>query len=227
MSAIGEKLAVVSLGSSCQSAHQIKQNAEMISTLTGDSLMPKRFPFDWLICPIARTAEWLDSGDRFPASPLELSEYNQEGTFFWKKRGAFFWHDFRQQKLVDVEATFDPTRNKYDRFFNSFADLRNKERVVFVVSNTQNNLISVLGDDYNKGGGFVFTPRNTRDLKRSVEKRLGRSCEMLVVTYGQRSAPTLEGAPGEGITVARMRPDGSEWKGDDAAWRALFRTYFG
>jgi hypothetical protein len=226
MSAIGEKLAVVSLGSSCQSAHQIKQNVEMLSALTGDRLMPKRFPFDWLICPVGRTAEWIGSGDRFPQSPMELSPYNHEGTFLWEKRGAFFWHDFRQQKLVDIEATFDLTREKYQRFFNSFDDLRNKERVVFVVSNTQNNLPSVLGDNYSKGGGFAFTAENTRALKRSAENALGRACEMLVVTYKDRCSPTLENLPDENLIVARFPPDGSEWKGDDAAWQALFRVYF-
>jgi hypothetical protein len=226
MSVVGEKLAVVSLGSSCQSAHQIKQNAGMLSTLTGDELTPKRFPFDWVICPIARTAEWIRSGDRFPRSPRELSSYRQGGTFFWEKRGMFFWHDFRQQKVVDVEATFGLTRGKYDRFFNSFDDLRNRERIVFIVSNTQNNLVSALGDDYRKGG-FVFTPENTRAVKQAAENALGKPCEMLVVTYEERSVPALESLPDERITVVRIRPDGSEWKGDDAAWRALLQGYFG
>ncbi|MGN6585199.1 MAG: hypothetical protein ACTHJV_16000 [Rhizobiaceae bacterium] len=227
MSAVGEKLAVVSLGSSCQSAHQIKQNAGALSALTGDNLMPKRLPFDWLICPIARMAEWIGSGDRFPTSPLELSAYNQEGTFFWEKRGAFFWHDFRQRRIIDVEGTFGLTGEKYRRFFNSFDDLRNKERVVFIVSNTQNNLPSVLGCDYEKGGGFTFTQGNTRALKRSAENALGRPCEMVFVTYSGRSAPTFESVRSEGITVARIQQDESEWKGDDAAWQALFRRYFG
>ncbi|HVW58019.1 MAG TPA: hypothetical protein VHC00_20285 [Rhizobiaceae bacterium] len=227
MSAIGEKLAVVSLGSSCQSAHQIKQNVELLSSLTGDRLMPKRFPFDWLICPVGRAAEWIGSGDRFPQSPLELSPYNHVGTFFWEKRGVFFWHDFRQQTLVDIEATFRVTGEKYERFFNSFADLRSKERIIFIVSNTQNNLPAVLGDDYAKGGGFVFTPENTRALKRSAEDALGRSCEMLVVTYEDRSVPALESATAERITIARLAPDVSEWKGNDAAWQALLWHYFG
>ena len=226
MSVVGEKLAVVSLGSSCQSAHQVKQNAGMLSALTGDALAPKRFPFDWLICPPGRTAAWIRSGDRFPRSPVELSPYRHKGTFLWERRGAFFWHDFRQQKVVDVEGTFDLTRGKYDRFFNSFDDLRNRERIVFILSNTQNNLVSVLGKDYEKGG-FVFTPENIRAVKQGAEDALGRSCEMLVVTYDARSVPALESLPDERITVAKIKPDGSEWKGDDATWRGLLLGYFG
>jgi hypothetical protein len=226
MSIVGDRVAVVSLGSSCQSAHQIKQNAGLLSALTGDELTPKRFPFDWVICPAARAAEWIRSGDRFPQSPLELSPYKQGGTFCWKKRGMFFWHDFRQQGVIDIEATFGPTRDKYARFFNSFDDLRNRERIVFVISNTQNNLVSVLGDDYQKGS-FAFTPGNMRAVKQSAETALGRPCEMLVVTYGERSVPTLENSADERMTVARIEPDDSEWKGDDAAWRVLFQRYFG
>jgi len=226
MSVVGEKLAVVSLGSSCQSAHQIKQNAGMLSALTGEALTPKRFPFDWLICPPGRTAAWIRSGERFPRSPVELSPYRQEGTFLWERRGAFFWHDFRQQKMVDVEGTFSLTRDKYHRFFNSFDDLRRRERVVFVVSNTQNNLMSVLGEDYRKGG-FTFTPENTRAVKQSAEDALGKPCEMLVVTYAERSVPALESAADERIEVVRIEPDASEWKGNDAAWRALLQGYFG
>ncbi|TAM95935.1 MAG: hypothetical protein EPN45_21960 [Rhizobiaceae bacterium] len=226
MSVVGEKLAVVSLGSSCQSAHQIKQNAAMLSALAGDELTPKRFPFDWVICPVARTGEWIRSSDRFPQSPMELSPYKQDGTFHWKKQGMFFWHDFRQQKAVDVEGTFSLTRDKYDRFFNSFDDLRKRERVIFVVSNTQNNLVSVLGDDYQKGC-FTFTPENTRAVKQSAEVALGKPCELLVVTYDERSVPALESLPEERMTIARIRPDDSEWKGDDATWSALFQRYFG
>jgi hypothetical protein len=138
----------------------------------------------------------------------------------------FFWHDFRQQKAVDVEGTFSLTRDKYDRFFNSFDDLRKRERVIFVVSNTQNNLVSVLGGDYQKGG-FTFTPENTRAVKQSAEDALGKPCELLVVTYDERSVPALESLPEERMTVARIRPDDSEWKGDDATWSALFQRYFG
>jgi hypothetical protein len=64
-------------------------------------------------------------------------------------------------------------------------------------------------------------------VKQAAEGALGKPCEMLAVTYEERSVPALESLPDERITVVRIRPDGSEWKGNDAAWRALLQGYFG
>lgn len=228
MSLIGNRIAVVSLGSSCQTAHQLKLNAALVSELCGDELKHVRLPFDWVIGPIEKTTEWLRPGTIFPNSPNDLTVVSRElGTFFWEQKGIYFWHDFRSANYIDVDhfENFERTRAVYAKSFDAFRQILRKKRIVFIISNTQNNLLWAFGDDYWKIG-FDFNEENIRNIKHAVNDLFGVECELICVTYAKRSADTLSDMKDMNIFVERVEPDNSGWQGDDDAWKNLIANYF-
>lgn len=225
MSLVGKRIAVVSLGSSCQAAHQLRLHTQLISEILDDTLEHDRLPFDWAISPIQRTSEWLRSGQCFPASPQDLTPVpDQPGAFLWREQGIYFWHDFRSASGIDLAGTFERTRAAYEHGFIKWRRLRSFERLIIVVANTQNNLPLVLGPEYPKLG-FDFTAANLAELKQSAEASLMRPCEMLCVTYADRSADELESMPTQNIVVARVPRDPSGWEGDPAVWRPVLARH--
>jgi hypothetical protein len=226
MSLAGKNTAIVSIGSSCQTAYQVRNHAGLLSRLCGDDLRTRRLPFDWVICSPRRAAGWVDSGLPFPEDPGDLAPYKHEGVFRWGARGVFFWHDFRnEQKLVDLPGTFEFTQIKYRALRESFRNLSDLDRVVLIISNTQNNLPKVLGDDFS-GEGFDFAPGNLNRLKESIEAFLGRPCELLAVTYADRSDTEPERDASSGMRVFTIDKNTSGWAGDDASWHDIFLAYF-
>jgi hypothetical protein len=230
MSLAGNRIAVVSLGSSCQSAIQLRRHAQFISGIVNDELKHVRHPLDWVVSPIAKTTEWLRSADLFPASPDDLTPVpGLDGVFLWDKRGVYFWHDFRNSNEIemgiDLVGTFEPTRASYERGFAKLHDLKTFDRVVIIVANTQNNMPDVLGPTY-PADDFNFTAANCRALKNSFEELLGRSSEMLCVTYADRSSDELQSVPEQEIVVVRIARDPSVWEGDPAIWEKLLSDYF-
>jgi hypothetical protein len=225
MSIIGQRIAIVSLGSSCQTAQQLRLHAQPISEMVGDELIHDRLPFDWVISPIGKTTEWLRSGKCFPASPSDLMPVpDYRGVFLWRELGIYFWHDFWSSGDIDLTGTFEYTRNQYERGFAKFHDLRKLDRVVLVVANTQNNLPVVLGSTYSRLG-FDFTAANLSDLKNATEGLLGRKCELLCVTYADRSSEALHSMPEQDIVVAKISHDASAWEGEPAVWKPLLLAH--
>ena len=139
----------------------------------------------------------------------------------------FFWHDFRNEdKLVDLAGTFASTQTKYNALWDSFRRLSQLERVVFVVSNVQNNLPKVLDEDFSKDG-FGFTMDNICHVKSSIDRLLGRPCELVAVTYQERSEADLAAAVPPGIRVYTVDRNTAGWAGDNDGWREIFLDYFG
>jgi hypothetical protein len=225
MSLIGAQTGIVSLGSSCQPAHQLMQHASLISERLGEELLHDRYPLDWVICPIGKVTEWLRSGDWFPRSPDDLTPVPEDSAaYLWPERSVYFWHDFRSSG-GDLAGTFRLIQGEYERGFAKLRELHALKRVLIVVANTQNNLPLVLGPAY-ADLGFDFTAANVSDLKFAFEAFLGRRCEMLCVTYAERSSDALHGMRDQDIAVARIPRDDSEWQGDDAVWRQVLLEYF-
>ena len=224
MSIIGKQTAFVTLGSSCQPTRQLGLHAQLISEMLGDELVHDRYPLDWVISPIAKTTEWLRSGKYFPVSPDELTPVpGHDKAFLWCERGVYFWHDFWDSG-GDITSTFWHVQARYERGFAKLRDVRNLNRVVIVVANTQNNLPLVLGPAY-PDLGFDFTAANLSDLQYAAEGFLGRQCEMLCVTYADRSSAELQSMPEQGIVVARIPHDDSDWEGDTAVWQQVLLDY--
>lgn len=225
MSLIGENIAFVSLGSSCQVAQQLRLHAATLSYELGQDLQHRRLPFDWIIAPIEKLTGILNSGVHFPSEPGHLRPHSgQVNARYWPDAGVFFWHDFFDEAgAINVQATFESTRQQYKRHFSLLRELASKQIIVLVVANTQNNLPTVLGDQFQ---GFEFTLEKLRSLKSACERYLGRRCLMLAVTYQGLADYTLaSGASSPDITVRYIARDQSEWEGDSAIWLDVLKDY--
>lgn len=221
MSVIGTNTAVVSLGMSCQSAHQIRTHAKLISSClkSGEVLDASRLPFDWLICPPPSALKILESGAFFPERP-EAMILNHAP--YWPEYSTYFWHDFLDDnRNYDLSLDFEGTKEKYKRLADKFRDLRRMARLIFVISNSQNNL--------------EFVPERTLALTKDMsashiemlcdatDKFFERQCEYIVVTYSDR----LDRDPDrDHVDVYRIDKDPSEWRGEPRLWAQVFTEHF-
>ncbi|MEZ0170259.1 hypothetical protein [Microvirga sp. TS319] len=221
MSLIGTHTAVVSLGMSCQSAHQIRLHAKLISTClrSGEALDASRLPFDWLICPPSSVLKILESGRFFPdhRDALELDHAP-----YWRDYHTYFWHDFLDEdRHYDLSLDFQGTRDKYERLAEKFRALSKMRRLVFVISNSQNNL------DFVADRTQALTPgmsaSHIEELCDATDQFFGRRCEYLVVSYADR----LDRRPARrNVKVYPIGKDPSEWRGEPDTWARVFTEYF-
>ncbi len=224
MSLLGTKVGVVSLGMSCQSAHQIEHHARLIGTLTGDpSAITSRFPFDNLICPPPSAIRMLQA-DRFHPESMEDLTVG-EGAYWWQM-DAHFWQEFRpkrsglfRRKIMDPVKAFSVLTQKYEHTGKKFRALSSVPRLIFVISNSQNNLEMVSRVTGNVGVMLDLT--QVEALADRTDAYLGRACEYIVVTYPDRVTGR---SVRSNVSVFELKPDDSEWMGDPAQWSALFQT---
>jgi hypothetical protein len=223
MSLIGNNSAIVSLGSSCQAAFQLRLQAPLLSTALNEEFVEYHLPFDWTLATPAQVADWLQSGVVFPQSPDELQPIaEREGAFLWPERGIQFGHDFMTPDGHDIAATFEATRRIYERRVRKLLTLRDAKNVIAVVANTQNNLAQVLPDLT----GMRYRRDNIVRLKQVFESFLGRPCRMLCVTYFGMVAGDFTGDSAMDITVRRIPRDASPWQGNLNQWRRVLSEYF-
>ena len=227
MSAIGDKAAVVSLGMSCQSGEQIRAHAELLARLTGDPTMRiATSVFDNIICPPASAVRLLAT-DRFhphDASALTLSQ-----GAYWKEFDVYFWHEFRLHKRhileyllgrVNRRRAFRELSGKYEHLSARFRSLKSRERLVFVISNTQNNLADYAAET---GINPVLDAADVELLCDACDAYIGRACEYILASYDDRLTGTLRRSRLRHYALAR---DDSPWKGDVGQWEWVFGSYF-
>jgi hypothetical protein len=227
MSVLGAKVGVISLGMSCQSSHQIELHAELIARLSGDpSAKISRFPFDNVICPPHAAGRMLGA-DRFhPEWMTELVVSNNgESGGYWKEMDVHYWHEFRpirsgilQRRKLDPPRSFRRLTEKYEHTASKFRQLSSLERLVFVISNSQNNLHMVSQVTGNLD--FVLDRSMIDRLADQTDAYFGRRCEYVFATYPDRV--TGRSARGN-VSVFELAPDVTEWTGDPAQWASLFR----
>jgi hypothetical protein len=228
MSVIGDKAAVVSLGMSCQSGEQIRTHAELIMRLCGDPTMRiATSVFDNIICTPASAARMLATDTFYPRDPAALSV--SQGAY-WKALDVYFWHEYRLHKHHVLEYLFgrvNKTRayrelsGKYEHLAARFRSLRSREQLVFVISNSQNNL-----DDYavETGIGPMLAAEDVARLCDACDAYMGRPCDYILATYDDR----LTGVPQRpNLRHFSLRQDDSPWRGDPAQWEWIFGSYFG
>jgi hypothetical protein len=165
--------------------------------------------------------------DRFyPEAMTELALSNRESGGHWQEMGGVhYWHAFRpvrggiiRRKKLDAPKSFRVLTEKYAHMASKFRQLSRVPRLIFVISNSQNNLdmvARVTGNvDILLDGGMIDA------LVDQTDAYFGRSCEYIVATYPDRFA----GLSGRGnIFVHKLSPDDSEWGGDEVQWAELFR----
>ncbi|MBD8892931.1 hypothetical protein [Roseibium litorale] len=215
MSAGSPHTAIVSLGMSCQSARQIRTSLEILSEALGETLEPERHFFDGLISPVAGMAQLFEDG--FPIFRRE-DIADGPGHPTWQPYGLRFLHHFREEgQAADIDAHFAGDLSRFTYLRGKFKALADRPRVVFVISNSQNNLSEVAEETDIED--LTFVEEDLLRLQRAVDLWLGRPCEYLIVSHPERHG---------GISLPELTildPDDSEWTGDKRQWRSLFRDY--
>ncbi len=212
MSASQGSAVIASLGMSCQSARQIRDNLDVISRrLNGEAAHDSQF-FDGLIAPPVGLAKLFEDG--FPLfSREDLDEGPGHPT--WRPYGVRFLHHFREgEGAADIDRYFERDLSRFTYLREKFMRLKRARRLVFVLSNTQNNLDLVARET--KLERISFDAAEVLRLQTAVQEFLGRACEFITVTSHERRGDL----PSERVHI--LKPDDSEWTGDKRQWRAVF-----
>jgi hypothetical protein len=230
MSLVGQKAAIVSFGISCQTTLQIDDHVELIGHAVGDETLKKSsFPFDAVLTHPASTAQMLDADTFYPASKEELVLYKGA---YWAKQQAYFRHECTLRKShpleylrgkVNLDRGYRELASKFAHLSQKFRGLKELERLLFVVSNSQNDLPEMQAEIDNEAGASVISMESMRHLCDACDRYFGRPCEYILVTY-----PNLNTGTGSrpGLSVFELKPDQTQWAGDHAQWRALWTDYF-
>lgn len=202
-----------SVGMSCQTRHQIELfTSHPVARAAGLEL--RSGIFDWFGTPPLRTARFIDAG--LPAY-VPGSVVDDRGHAFWETHGVHAVHAFQIKeptgRRLDIDATFESEIEKLNYQRQKFLETEAAE-TAFVLSNTQNNLHGELylprdADEYR------FSSRRIDALQASLERLFGTSCRLIVISRRDRFDGDAEADP----RVRLIPVDGSEWKGDEAAWR--------
>jgi hypothetical protein len=217
MSAVGEQLAVMSLGMSCQTAEQIRRAAPLLREITGDpTIGPASLPFDWLIGPLSSISAMMENGTFFP----ERTEIEMRPRPYWMD--TVFFHAFTSDhgKSYDVDRLYPAARQRSDHVIRTFQRLRNIPRIIAIVSNTQNNLTPVAAEP--RSFSRTIASDAVAALKTAAEAYLGKAIEIIVVTH----AGFYETGVAKYARIFEIEPDRSEWAGSSEEWGRVLRAYF-
>jgi len=228
MSLVGTKAAVVSLGMSCQTTLQIDDHADLIAQAIGDeTLKPSSMLFDNVVCHPASAAKLLDTGKFYPASKDELALFRGA---FWRAGGVYFRHECTLRKSrpieylrgkVDLARGYRDLAGKFAHLAGKFRRLSQLERLIFVISNTQNDLTEYQTE---VGIDCVTSMDAIHALCDAGDRYFGRRCEYIFVTYEDRA---IGAGSRVGLCGFKLTPDTSEWAGDHAQWNAIWARYLG
>lgn len=214
MSLIGEQAAVISLGTSCQSARHISLNMGLLRRRLDMTMQLRTLPLDWSLSPPSAVARWVRSPVRVPTGQAELLVTQ---TPFWLRHGVWLWHD-----TMENEAAFAPLAERLERRWERMLELRKLKRRHFILSNTQNNLSSV-PNQAPQPMDFNLTGQRMRDVVSAVESLFGpEGNSFLFVSYAHRVSAD---AHQTGLPLAILEPDESHHDGDSAQWTAALEQH--
>lgn len=182
----------------------------------GETIEPERHFFDGLISPVAGMTQLFNDG--FPLFAREDIAPGP-GHPTWMPYGIRFLHHFRAEPggLADIDRYFDQDLSRFTHLRQKFHRLRERRRVVFVISNSQNNLTDVARETLI--ATLHYKQSELEELQSAVDAFLARPCEYLVVSHPDRHG----GVALPNLTI--LEADDSEWTGDKKQWRALFNRY--
>ena len=96
MSVVGRNLGVISLGMSCQSALQIRDNVDVLKRVCGDeTLTASGLPFDSIVCPPESAIKMLRTDTYFPPSSDDVTLFRGA---YWRDYNVYFRHEFTLRK---------------------------------------------------------------------------------------------------------------------------------
>lgn len=218
MSAIGDKIAVMSLGLACQTSRQIDGHVPLLRRLTDDEGLTKvSLPFDWLISTSTGLSGMLADKKFFPESHEELCD--DQHRLRLRAHDILYWHESRLFSHAGHPG-FEDAKAKFRHTSSRFEQIAKLDRVVAVLSDTQPNLPEI-----EQGWGMRLTdngPEQADRLRQDLEKFLGRSVELLMVSR----TPRPEFVQREGFAYFHMVPETEGWAGNGRNWAKVFTDYF-
>src|SRR2546423_7104275 len=226
----GQKAAVVSFGTSGQTTLQIDDHVELIKHAVGyETLKSSSLPFDAVLTHPISTAQMLDADTFYPPSKDELVLYKGA---LWVKQDAYFRHECTLRKShpieylrgrVNLDRGYRELASKFAHLSQKFRRLRELQRLIFVVGNSQNDLPEMQAEIGKEPGASMISMESMRELCDACDRYFGRACEYILVTY-----PHLKTGTGSrrGLSVVELAPDDSQWAGDHVQWKALWTDYF-
>jgi hypothetical protein len=171
----------------------------------------------------------LDADTFYPASKHELVLYKGA---YWAKQQAYFRHECTLRKShpieylrgkVNLDRGYRELASKFAHLSQKFRGLKELERLLFVVSNSQNDLPEMQAEIDKDAGASAISVESMQQLCDACDRYFDRPCEYILVTY-----PNLKTGRGTrpGLSVFELKPDQTQWAGDHAQWRALWTDYF-
>src|ERR1044071_1849170 len=218
MSLVGQKAAVVSFGISCQTTLQIDDHVELIRRAVGDeTLKPSSLPFDAGLTHPTSPGQMLDADAFYPLSKDEIVLHKGP---YWARQRAYFRHECTLRKShpleylrgkVNLERGYRELASKFAYLSQKFRRLKDLERLIFVVGNSQNDLPEMQAEIGNDPGASIISIESMQQLCDACDRYFDRPCEYILVTY-----PTLKTGTGSrrGLSVFELSPDGSQGAGD-------------
>ena len=221
MSVRGGGLAVVSLGLSCQTSHQLRRQLPLLQP---DYVIDAMY-FDYVITPFETLLAILAGA--FPALSLPAQITPLLGHAWWKAQGMFFPHDFRAGLMggaLDIEANFARSAARLGHLREKFLALdQAAERLVFVLGNGQADLGFFAGSAARRQVLFGFTRARIAACRDVLARRYGSRFVRLVVVESAESASgdwRLDQVSRHDAGLRTGAPD-RLWEGDDAFWAGL------
>lgn len=210
MALIYDKLAILSVGLSCQTAHHIENQKDFVDGLVGQKSVHKRTPFDWLIAPAPGITKLLTEDRYFPQSPDELT-FLRKKQYYWDRMRLWIFHETR------IEERFDDVSTKFKKLKANLSLLEGKT-VLAIWANTQNNLRPNL---VQPRLDVMARQSELQALEQAITTRFPDSV-FFRVTHPERHDAT-DPMP-DGTYSEYDPPEGPQnWKGDDALWQSIFK----
>ena len=207
---------MVSLGISCQTAHQLRrlESSQPDADISSEVEAPPSL-FDWLICPSASAVELLNK--RFPEfTRSSIAIY--KGRPYWSDFNIYFWHSFLftegGARTINIDATFERELRRWRFLCDRFSALDPTD-TVFVISNTQNNLETEVFEPSERDQ-YHFTDTGMNTLRDSLAKYFhtdADNIELQIITRENRSCGLTPNAE-----VSFLPVDQNEWKGSKQSW---------
>lgn len=214
MSIASDKLAVISLGSMCQTATQLRRHRAVIGDMLGLEMRESPQFFDWIAAPIAEVTRCIADID-LPSGPNELVE--RHGAY-WPARLLGMTHYFiGQDGGTDISGTWQRNISMLRMLRRKWLGLEEiAERFFFVIANTQGNYSEAMPPEEFQSH-YLFTRENVGALHEALESRFGSRLAGLLVVEADN---TWSGDWSlHGVMRANLGPMIWHWEGDDVAWK--------
>ena len=219
MSAIGDRIAVVSLGLSCQTSRQIDGHVPLLRQLTGDESLEKAsLPFDWLISTTRGLVGLIEEGSFFPETHEGFCA--DQGRLRLKAHDILYWHESRLFARAG-DPRFENSKAKFHYTSARFQQIAKLDRVVAVMSDTQPNL--PWKEERWKIRLTDTSLAEAEEARNAFAKFLGRPVDLLMVSRNPQ--PLFSARPD--FAHYHMIPEKDGWAGNGREWAAVFTDYFG